>query len=172
MAMIKFGKDEVSENTNDFALLPAAKYTAQICNHEWKATKAGGHLLALTLEITGPSHEGRKVFDNLNIDCTSEDAQKIALRSYKAICLACKAEGYYDGIFEIDEATFGEYFEALPENLYGQNIAINVGVEKSKDAAYSDKNKIKQYGEASATNSKPTIPAGKSVGKPKPSWQK
>ena len=168
MALIKFSKEDVGENTNDFELLPAGKYTGQVCNHEWKTTKKGGHLLALTIEITGPTHEGRRVFDNLNLDCESEDAQKIALRSYKSICLACNAEAFYDRIFEIEADTTDDYFSALPETLYGTDIALKIGIEKSKDTQYPDKNKIQQYGAPAVTNSKPTI----APGKPKPSWAK
>jgi hypothetical protein len=125
--------------------------------------------LALTLEITdGKEGIGRKVFDNLNLDCDSEEAQKIALRSYKAICLACNAEAYYDGIFEIDGDDAAEYFGALPENLYGTDIALTIGVEKSKDQQYPDKNKVTAYGSPAVTNSKPTM----APGKPRPSWSK
>lgn len=167
MSMIKFNKEDVGDNTNDFPPLPAGKYTGQLCNHEWKTTKAGGHMLAITLEITGPTDEGRKVFDNLNIDCASEDAQKIALRSYKAICLAANAEKFYDAIFEIDGDSADDYFAALPENLYGCNIALSIGIEKGKDN-YPDKNKVKIYGAPEMTNSKPTVAPDKG----KPSWAK
>lgn len=167
MAFIKFGKEDVGENTG-FELLPVGEYTVQLCNHEWKSTKSGGNMLALTLEVTGPTHEGRKVFDNLNLDCASEEAQKIALRSYKSICLACNAEAFYDGIFNVDADTISDYLDALPEALYAHDIAVKIGVEKSKDAQYPDKNKITQYGTAAVTNSKPTVPAGKG----KPAWAK
>lgn len=169
MALIKFAKEEVGENNNSFELLPAGKYTGQLCNHEWKKTKTGGHMLAITLEITsGPTGIGRKVFDNLNIDCDSEDAQKIALRSYKAICMACNAETFYDALFEVEEDTTDYYLGELPGNLYGHDIALNIGVEKSKDPQYPDKNKVKAYGTPEITNSKPTVAPGQA----KPSWAK
>ena len=83
MALIKFNKEDVGEAT-EFTLVPAGQYTAQITNHEWKETKKGGHLLALTLEITGPSHEGRKVFDNLNLD-NDNDLPRIPTGVYRSM---------------------------------------------------------------------------------------
>jgi hypothetical protein len=167
MALIKFSKEDVGEAT-EFTLIPAGQYKGQICNHEWKETKKGGHMLALTIEITGPSHEGRKIFDNLNLDCDNEDAQKIALRSYKGICEACNAMQFYDSIFDLEEADTADYFDSLPELLYAKDIALKVGVEKSKDPQYGDKNKIQQYGVVAQVTSKPSAPAGKA----KPAWAK
>lgn len=167
MALINFSKEEVGENTS-FELVPAGDYTVQLSDHAWKPTQKGGNYLALTLEITGPTHEGRKIFDNLNLDCANEEAQKIALRSYKSICLACNAEAYYDGIFTVEADTVEDYFSALPESLYAHDIAVKIGIEVSKDPQYPNKNKIKQYGTPAVTNSKPTTPAGKG----KPTWAK
>jgi len=163
MAFIKFSKEEVENQ--DFSLIPDGKYTAQICNHDWKKTKSDGHMLVLTLEITGPTSEGRKLWDNLNLDCASEDAQKIALRSYKSICGAVGAEAYYDRLFEVEDADqMISYLDELPGNLYGTDILVTVGTEKGK-GDYPDKNKIKFYA--------PAKDAAKPVaGKATPSWVK
>ena len=171
MALIKFAKEEVGESNGSFELLPAGKYTGQICNHGWKHTKSGGHMLALTLEITdGATGIGRKLFDNLNIDCDNEEAQKISLRAYKAICMACNEETFYDAIFDVDDSSIEDYLGMLPERLYGCDISLNVGVEKSKDPQYPDKNKVKAYGPASAPV--PKTVSVKPAAKGKPSWAK
>lgn len=172
MAFINFSREDVGEATSgEFALLPAGKYTAQISNHEWKETQKGGHLLALTLEVTGPEFVGRKLWDNLNLDCSSEEAQKIAVRTFKSICEACGVMAYYDGLFEVEDADqMTDYLDALPEHLYAKNMTVNLGIEKGKDN-YPDKNKVKGYaavGAASApTGVKPPV-----AGKAKPSWAK
>ena len=172
MAFLNFSKEDVGEATSgEFALLPVGKYSAEISDHEWKATQKGGHMLALTLEVTGPEYVGRKLWDNLNLDCDKEEAQKIAVRTFKSICEACGAMAYYDGLFEVEDADQMEsYLDALPEQLYAKNITVNVGIEKGKDG-YADKNKIKGYmsvGSASAPSGvKPPV-----AGKPKPSWAK
>lgn len=172
MAFINFSKEDVGELTSgDFALMPAGKYQAQISNHEWKETQKGGHLLALTLEITGPEYVGRKIWDNLNLDCSSEEAQKIAVRTFKSICDVCSAEAYYDGLFTVEDAEqMTEYLEALPEQLYAKDITVNLGIEKGKDG-YVDKNKVKGYSAAGATSAAPA-PARSTAGKSKPSWAK
>ena len=174
MAFLNFSREDVGDaTTGEFALLPVGKYSAEISNHEWKATQKGGHMLALTLEVTGPEYVGRKVWDNLNLDCDSEEAQKIAVRTFKSICEACGAMAYYDGLFEVEDADQMEsYLDALPEQLYAKSITVNVGIEKGKDG-YADKNKIKGY-MAYAPAGAPSAPSGKPAagGKPKPSWAK
>ena len=67
----------VSEAGN-YDPLPAGWYTAHISGAEIKATKAGdGSYIAVRYDITGPSHQGRVVFGNLNIRNASAKAEEI-----------------------------------------------------------------------------------------------
>ena len=65
-------------NTGNFEPLPDGWYNATITGAEVKATKAGdGKYIAAKYTITGPSHQGRVVFGNLNIKNPNPTAEKI-----------------------------------------------------------------------------------------------
>jgi len=58
--------------------LPPGWYTANITQAELKSTAAGdGQYIKLRYDITGPTHQGRVVFGNLNIKNASAKAEEI-----------------------------------------------------------------------------------------------
>jgi len=74
-----FNVNEMPEGTKDFEPVPAGMYTATIGGAEIKDTNAGdGQYISMRLDITGPSHEGRVVFTNLNIRNKNPKAEEIA----------------------------------------------------------------------------------------------
>lgn len=74
-----FNVNELPESSGDFEPIPAGTYTATIGGAEVKNTNAGdGQYISLRLDITGPSHEGRVVFTNLNIRNKNPKAEEIA----------------------------------------------------------------------------------------------
>ena len=63
----EFDVKNMPESSGDFEPLPAGTYSARITSVDLKDTKAGnGQYLALRFDITGPTHQGRVVFSNLN----------------------------------------------------------------------------------------------------------
>lgn len=63
---------------NSFDPLPEGWYNATISGAELKPTKAGdGSYIAIKYAITGPTHQGRVVFGNLNIKNPSTKAEEI-----------------------------------------------------------------------------------------------
>jgi hypothetical protein len=65
-------------NGGNYEPLPAGWYTANITQAELKTTAAGdGQYIKLRYDITGPSHQGRVVFGNLNIKNASAKAEEI-----------------------------------------------------------------------------------------------
>lgn len=61
-----------------YEAIPAGWYNATIQKSELKNTKAGnGRMIALRLAITGPTHQGRVVFTNLNINNPNPQAEEI-----------------------------------------------------------------------------------------------
>ncbi len=69
---------DLPESNNDFGVLPPGDYTVRISEAGIKATKDGnGQYIKLTLDVTGPSHAGRKLFCNLNIRNASAKAEEI-----------------------------------------------------------------------------------------------
>ena len=63
---------------NNFEPLPVGWYNATITAAEIKPTKAGdGKYIAVKYAITGPTHQGRVIFGNLNIKNASTKAEEI-----------------------------------------------------------------------------------------------
>lgn len=65
-------------NTGDFAPLPDGWYTATVADAEVRQTKAGtGSYISVRYAITGPTHQGRVVFGNLNVSNPNPKAEEI-----------------------------------------------------------------------------------------------
>lgn len=61
-----------------YEAIPAGWYNATIQKSELKDTRAGnGRMIALRLAITGPTHQGRVVFTNININNPNPQAEEI-----------------------------------------------------------------------------------------------
>ena len=72
-----FNTNELPENQGSFDPIPDGWYNATIESCELKDTSTGGKLLNFGYSITGPSFQGRKVFDNINIINKSQKAEEI-----------------------------------------------------------------------------------------------
>lgn len=73
-----FEADALPVGNNSYGAIPAGWYNATIQKAELKPTKAGnGRLIGLRLAITGPTHQGRVVFCNLNINNPNPQAEEI-----------------------------------------------------------------------------------------------
>jgi hypothetical protein len=74
----EFSVDTLPVGNNNFEPLPEGWYNSTITGAEIKPTKAGdGKYIAVKYAITGPSHQGRVVFGNLNIKNASTKAEEI-----------------------------------------------------------------------------------------------
>ena len=74
----EFNVDSLPQGTSNFEPLPEGWYNATITGAEVKPTKAGdGKYIACKYTITGPSHQGRVIFGNLNIKNASTKAEEI-----------------------------------------------------------------------------------------------
>jgi len=70
-----------------FDPIPAGKYTAIITASEMKTTSKGdGSFLKVEFTVQGGEFNARKIWDNLNIQNPSEQAQNIARGNLSAIC--------------------------------------------------------------------------------------
>jgi len=73
-----FNVNDLPEGNNIYEPLPAGWYSAIIASAELRPTKAGtGEYIAVRYDITGPTHEGRVVFGNLNIRNPNPKAEEI-----------------------------------------------------------------------------------------------
>ena len=91
-----FKPDEAE--SNEFDVIPAGWYPAELVKSELKTTKdKKGKYLSFQFKVTedanDESSEGRFVFTNLNIVNANETAVKIAHSDLKAICEAVGHEG-------------------------------------------------------------------------------
>jgi len=135
MAFLGFNVDEAPD-TQDFTPMPAGDYAAIITSSEQVSNKARtGSYLKLELTVTDGKYQGRKLFENLNLDNPSTQAVEIARGTLKKIAVAV---GISSGM--VNES----------EELHDIPLIVNVSIEKRKDTG-EDSNRIKGYKSVSAT---------------------
>ena len=85
-----FSLDELPVSTSSsFEPIPAGLYTATITKAEVKKTKLGdGEYISLRFDITGPTHQGRVIFHNLNIKNKNPKSEEMALKDLGKIMRA------------------------------------------------------------------------------------
>ena len=114
-------------NTGSFDPLPPGWYSATMSAAEIKDTKTGtGKYIALRYDITGPTHQGRVVFGNLNIRNQSPKAEEIGRQQLGDICRSI-------GLSHVGDT----------DQLIGHSLMIKLDIEKSEQ--YGDKNQVKGF---------------------------
>jgi hypothetical protein len=157
----EFNVNELPQGNGNFEPLPAGWYTATISQSELKATKAGnGQYIKLRYDITGPSHQGRVVFGNLNIKNANPKAEEIGRQQLGDIMRAI-------GLAKVTDT----------DQLIGGQIAIKLEVKE--DAQYGASNEVKGFksvsGSVAPAASIPqgqSNPAPTSSAKAAPPWAK
>jgi len=135
-----FNAEEI-EPRQSFDLLPAGKYRVVISESEEKQTKKGdGSYLSLTMTVLDGEHEGRKLFDRLNLNNPNDVAAGIARQTLSAICRAV-------GVMKPDSSS----------DLHDIPLVAVVKIVPPKDN-YEAKNEVKGYESAGAGS-----PAGATV---------
>lgn len=114
-------------NNGDFQPLPDGWYSATIAGAELKQTKAGtGSYIAVRYDITGPTHQGRVVFGNLNISNPNPKAEEIGRQQLGDLMRAIGLDSVQD-----------------TDQLIGGNCQIKLTTRKSEE--YGDSNDIKSW---------------------------
>jgi hypothetical protein len=122
-----FVESELPKSERNFEPLPAGWYTATIGGAEVKATKAGtGEYIAIRYDITGPSHQGRVVFGNLNIKNANPTAEAIGYQQMGELMRAI-------GLARIDDT----------DQFIGGQLQVKLDVRKSEQ--YGDSNDVKGF---------------------------
>jgi hypothetical protein len=145
-------------NGGNYDPLPAGWYTATISQSELKDTKAGnGQYIKLRYDITGPTHQGRVVFGNLNIKNPNPKAEEIGRQQLGEIMRAI-------GLAKVTDT----------DQLIGGQIAIKLDVKQ--DAQYGASNEVKGFksvsGSAAPAVSMPAAEAPAASVKAAPPWSK
>jgi len=153
-----FDVNELPQGNGNFTPLPAGWYTATISQAELKATKAGnGQYIKLRYDITGPTHQGRVVFGNLNIKNPNPKAEEIGRADLGNIMRAI-------GLAKVTDT----------DQLIGGQIAIKLEVKQ--DEQYGASNEVKGFksfsGSAAPAAAMPAASAPAASGKAAPPWTK
>ena len=153
-----FDVNELPQGNGNFEPLPAGWYTATISQAELKATKAGnGQYIKLRYDITGPTHQGRVVFGNLNIKNPNPKAEEIGRADLGNIMRAI-------GLAKVTDT----------DQLIGGQIAIKLEVKQ--DEQYGAGNEVKGFkslsGSAAPAAAMPAASAPAASGKAAPPWAK
>ena len=119
--------NELPQGNGNFEPLPAGWYTATITKAELKTTGAGnGQYIKCRYDITGPSHQGRVVFGNLNINNPNVKAEEIGRQQLGDIMRAI-------GLAKVVDT----------DNLIGGQISIKLTIKQ--DPKYGASNEVKGF---------------------------
>jgi hypothetical protein len=145
---------DLPKGTGDFQPLPPGWYSATITGAEIKATKAGtGEYIAVKYSITGPTHQGRIIFSNLNIKNPNPKAEEIGRQQLGDVMRSI-------GLARVDDT----------DQLIGGSLVLKIDVKE--DEKYGAGNEVKGF-KAVANGSMPSpSAAAPSSAKAAPPWAK
>jgi hypothetical protein len=159
-----FNADELPQGNGNYDPLPPGWYTATITAAELKPTKDGsGQYIKVRYDITGPTHQGRVVFDNLNIRNASAKAEEIGRQQLGEIMRAI-------GLARVTDT----------DQLIGGVLQIKLGVRAATEQ-YDAQNEVKGFKAitgsaptfaATAASSVASAPAAQAATKAAPPWAK
>lgn len=124
-----------------FGLIPDGVYQARITGAEMKTTQAGDDRLSVKLEILGPTHRGRVIFNGFMTTHSNPDVVRMNLGMLKSLSLAARVPDW-------DHES----------QLIGATLDVKIGSKPARDG-YDASNVVKSYvvpnGERSAPTSNP-----------------
>lgn len=122
-----FNAADLPQGTGGFDPIPAGTYTASITQANLRDTKDGtGKMIAVRYDITGPSHQGRVIFSNINIRNKSPKAEEIGRQQLGDIMRAI-------GLASLQDT----------DQLIGGQLQIKVDIEKKE--GYEARNQVKGF---------------------------
>jgi len=148
-----FSVDALPQATNNYEPLPAGWYTAVVNGAEIKNTKAGtGQYIAVRYDITGPTHQGRVVYGNLNIKNPNPKAEEIGRQQLGELMRAI-------GLSTVQDT----------DQLIGGQLSIKLDVRESEQ--YGASNDVKGY-KSSGSAPPPAAVKAAAPAKAAPPWVK
>jgi len=143
----EFNVDNLPQGTGSFDPLPPGWYSATITGAELKNTKSGsGQYIAVRYDITGPTHQGRVVFGNLNIRNPNPKAEEIGRQQLGEIMRAI-------GIAKVTDT----------DQLIGATLQIKLEIRHQE--GYEPTNEVKGY---KSLNGSAPVPATTPAAAPAP----
>lgn len=149
-----FIADDMPVGNSGFEPIPAGWYEANITGADLKATKAGnGQYIAVRYDITGPTHQGRVVFGNMNIKNPNPKAEEIGHQQLGELMRAI-------GLLKVTDT----------DELIGASIKIKVAIRQQE--GYEPSNEVKSFSNIgkmpSSLNNAVPAPSDKAA----PPWKK
>lgn len=127
--------DDLPEDTGgDFSPVPEGEYTCQIKSADVQQTKDGsGQYIKIRLDITGPTHSGRVVFTNINIQNKSAEAERIGRGQLRSIMSAL-------GLVTLQDT----------DQMIGGELSVKLSVREARTdektgKTYEASNEVKAY---------------------------
>jgi hypothetical protein len=121
--------DPDQQEGSNFELIPVGDYTAEIIEAAITQPRSGdGQMLKLTWKITDGEYAGRQLWQTLCYLHSNQQAQDIARRTLKDLCVALDIR---------EQITDPEVFKYKPAR-------VRVIVEKDKSGQYDDQNRIRR----------------------------
>ena len=126
MAQLNYVPD-ITDQYQGFEPLPAGEYKVQITDSDIVTPKSGnGSMIKFTYEvIADPTFDGRKIFDNIIIEHSSVEAERIGKQKLNTICALTGVKALKD-----------------TAQLHGKAMAVLLSV---KDNNGEKQNVIKKY---------------------------
>ena len=127
MAQFSFDTNSAPKRENNYELLPAGWYTAQVTESELVALKSGqGQALKLTFEVLTDGYRNRKVWARLNVRHSgSAQAEQIAQQQLRELCESV-------GIVRMQDTV----------ELHNKPVQIKVKIRKDDTGQYEDQNEV------------------------------
>lgn len=123
----EYRADDLPESSS-FDPLPAGWYSATISDAELKQTKSGtGQYIRVRYDITGPTHQGRVVFGNINIRNQNPAAEEIGRQQLGEIMRAI-------GLARVSDT----------DQLIGGSLKIKLTIREA-DGQYDASNEVKGF---------------------------
>ena len=145
---------------NSYEALPAGWYNVNVTGAELKNTKAGnGQYIAVRYDVTGPTHQGRVVFGNLNIKNPNPKAEEIGRQQLGELMRAI-------GLARVTDT----------DQLIGGSLQIKLEIRQQE--GYEPNNEVKGFKSASGAVPAPAAApaqqaaAPAATGKAAPPWAK
>ena len=121
--------------------IPAGTYLAQVIESDLKHLKSGNGMgLALTFQIIDGEHKNRRVWENLNVQHSNSETQRIAQAQLSSLCRAVNVP-------------------QLKDTTQLHNKPLKIRVKIRIDAKYGDSNSVASFEPASSGASYAPSPA-------------
>lgn len=129
MAILNFDLNSVERRENNYELLPAGWYTAQVIQSKVGPLKSGnGTGLYLTFEVLSDGYRNRKLWASLNIQHNNPDTERIAKQKLRELCESA-------GVSSLPDTNL----------LHYKPVQVCVKIRKDETGQYETKNDISHY---------------------------